>query len=143
MTVQESFRPQSKNFVQFRLDGLAVYERFAIASAPSHVVTRDRVGKVRKFVPTEKHRLFAEFFPPKVRPLSLLKFSAFSWGRTDLPRIWDEPKSQCQSFVPLERILTPKRTHLSLITTWTLRKKNYDDSTETREIKWVQFGNLS
>jgi hypothetical protein len=26
-----------------------------------------------------------------VRPLSLTKFSAFSWGRTDFSRIWDGP----------------------------------------------------
>jgi hypothetical protein len=54
----------------------------------------------RKFVSNGKHRSFQTFGWTKVRRLSLTKFSAFSWGRTDFPRIWEgpdtSPTSRCQ-----------------------------------------------
>jgi hypothetical protein len=56
-------------------------------STKCHVLTRDRVGGGQNCNSQWKASIF---WWAKILGLSLLKFSAFIWGRTDFPRICEE-----------------------------------------------------
>jgi hypothetical protein len=47
-------------------------------------------GRAESSIPNGKHRSFQNFGWRLAGGLSLLKFSAFIWGRTDFPRICEE-----------------------------------------------------
>jgi hypothetical protein len=57
-----------------------------LRSFANHVLTRDRVENCSF---NGKHRSFGG---PKIAAVVPQKFSAFSWGRTDFPRIWEVPE---------------------------------------------------
>jgi hypothetical protein len=57
-----------------------------VEGGPWRGTDRDRA---KSSIFNRKHRSFGG---AKVWPLSLTIFSAFSWGRTDFPRIWDGPE---------------------------------------------------